>query len=349
MNGRGFRTFRNVSTFTYVGRNTSLYNRAFKYNDPKKEPLKILIAGPGPFEPFYVSYLGKHSIDAVDISPKMCDIIHGINNGAYVDMETLAEKCHNVNDDGKPRPNRDLSNSERVEQAAKEMAMQGFAPEDFLSGRKRFFRVMNPNADITTFAEDIFAFLEKKGGYDVVAMCTLFINLRKTLGDEELAKLFISFRKVMSCADRRDSGILAISETPAAIHGPRNVVGFMVDAGFTITDMIVDNLVNARGSLRGGYGIISRADGHLTRKRSDMDIRKLREEFDGGVFAGSGVSAIEMPDDALVSFLENTDRVVLAALRTSLEKMTVFTADKQKLTDTLPETRTSFGLSELEQ
>lgn len=349
MNGRGFKTFRNVSTFTYVGRNTSLYNRAFKYSDPKKEPLKILIAGPGPFEPFYVSYLGKHKIDAVDINPKMCEIIHGVNNGAYVEMETLAEKCHNVNDDGKPRPNRDLSNSKRVTQATEEMIMHGFAPGDFLSGRKKFFRVMNPNADITTFAEDIFTFLEKKGGYDVVAMCTLFVNLRKTLSDEQLEKLFVSFGKVMPSADRRDSGILAISETPAAIHGPRNVVGFMVDAGFTITDIIVDNLVNARGSLRGGYGIISRSDGHFTRKRSDMDIVKFREEFDKGAFAGSDISTIEIPDDALVSFLENTDRVVLAALRLSLEKMTVFTADKQKLTDALPETRTSFGLSELEQ
>ncbi len=348
MNGRGFRTFRNVSTFTYLGRNTGLYKRAFKYSNPKKEPLKTLIAGPGPFEPFYVAYLGDHKIDAVDISPKMCEIIHGVNNGAYVDLEHLAEKCHNVNEDGKPRPNRDLSDSERVNRAADEMKANGFSPGDFLSGRKRYFRVMDTNAKIRTFAEDIFTFLEKKGGYEVVAMCTLFINLRKTLGDEELAKLFVSFGKVMPSADRRDTGILAISETPAAIHGPRNVIGFMTDAGFTITDIIVDNLVNAKGSLRGGYDIISRTDGHLTRKRSDMDIRKLKAEFDKGVFADSDISAVEVPDDALVSFLENTDRVVLAALRTSLENMTVFTADKQKLTTAISETRTSFNLSRFE-
>ncbi len=345
MKANGFRTFRNVSTFTYLGRNTALYRRAFKHHDPQKEPLRVMIVGSGPFEPFYVSRLGRHKIHAVDIGKNMCEMIAGLKNGAFVELAHAAERCCNVNDDGKPRPNRDLSAPERIEQAMREMEMSGFNPDDFLSGRNTYFRLREKNPDVTPVNRDIFEHLEEPNAYDVVAMCTLFINLRKTLGDDDIAKLFVSLSQVMASADRRDSGILAIGETPAAVHGPKNVVGFMVGAGFIITDMLVDNLVNARGSLRGGYGIIARRDGHFARKRSGLDARKLEQEFQEGPFGGSDVSAVLVHEDALVSFLETTDRVVLAALRTKLHEMTVYTADKQKLIAGLSETRTSFGLS----
>ncbi len=341
---KGFSEFKRVSTFTYVGRNSGLYRRILGKN-PMVEEIKrnIFIVGPGPFEPFYASAMKRTSVTAIDSSAKVCSMIEKAKSGRPLELSEVAKECTNINNDGSPRPNMDLVARERIEQGRRELAENGFDSKDFIS--QFSLRVKNGNGNIDVVNQDVRDFVANaQSDYDAGFMCTVFINLRKSLEPSEIARIFIGLESSLCIANSPERGIFAMSTTPAGLHGKENAVSYLTESGFKITEIIVDNLVNAGGSLRGGYGIVSRKEGPMQELPSLND--GLDKALQIPIIKASEPTVETMPEASFVEFLTSTERVVIFAVRRFNPKksLTICTVDKEKLIGNLPQTRTSFGL-----
>ena len=197
---------------------------------------------------------------------------------------------------------------------------------------------------------DIQQFVKGTDKFDIAFMCTLFINLRKELPDSSLKELFAGLARCLKPSSSIYNGILGISTTPAGLHGKENIVRYLQEAGFAISEILVDNLLNAGGTMRGGYGIIGRGEGPMRWLPSLMGKRELRERIEGSRLGSIETETDAVPADMLGEFLEGMERVLLAALREfnpgmpNKGQMVVCTADKSQLLENLPSKRISLGL-----
>ncbi|MCI0504133.1 hypothetical protein L0Y65_05490 [Candidatus Micrarchaeota archaeon] len=337
--------FRNPSTFTYLFRNSSIHSAyarkiAAAFKPEPEKPLNLLYVGAGPFEPFYSAALLAPipiKMTVIDISPAITSSLEGIKSGKPLPLADAARLCCNINDDGKPRRNSDLTDERHIERAIEEGRRFGLRPDDFLSSDRGSF-VINPDVlmhgnrmDVLT--ADIFEYAKGHAAapFDAIFMCNVFVNLKKTEPKDRLASLFSDLSGMLAA-----SGVFALVETPASIHGPENLSAFLHSGGFSVAAISLDNIV-ASGGIRGGYNV-------LAQPRLSAPMRlELGESVSAHPLFQGITSQILLPHDELPDFLGKTDTLLLSCGRCAGNPgYALYTADSKELAGRVTSSRVSF-------
>jgi hypothetical protein len=297
--------FKHPSTFTYLGRHASelkfLLRRAKNRNE-------ILNIGPGPFEPFYIAALSPNSrITVVDINPRMLQMVASIKDGVSIPLREAAQHCHNVQNDGSPRANRDLLLPERIEQGLNELRIAGLNPADFVQSDSEF--VYRRRSDIQVMQPMDISETEVWKQFDVVFEGLVLLNLNKTLDTEQ----FKSTVDILGMLTKKD-GVLGIGITPAGISGSKRYIHTLMDvlqARFRLQELIVDNLVDggSRG-LAGGY-LATFSD----QWSSHLDFEKIK----GLIMQEQMLSRAKfifpyIPEEKLLELLNDQEYLLIAAI-----------------------------------
>jgi len=296
--------YRLPSTFTYLGRHAS--ELRFLLGRAKKKG-EILDIGPGPFEPFYISRLSPDSrLTVVDLNPTILQMIRSIEDGIPVPLTEAAKHCHNVQNDGSPRTNRDLILPERIRQGLDELAMAGVDPNDFVNGGDFVYR--GRSNILTMKPMDIVEAMPWKR-FDVVFEGLVLLNLSKTLGKADFEKTIRTLGQLTN-----PDGVLGIGTTPAGISGDKGYLHLLMKVlrgRLQLQELIVDNLVDggSRG-LAGGY--LATFSNQLDSPVFYGDLRDSLMQED--LLRGTAMIHPYVDEKKLLSLLNDPQYVLLAAL-----------------------------------
>jgi threonine dehydrogenase-like Zn-dependent dehydrogenase len=229
------------STFSYIGRNAA----ALRFLLGKKESPEVLIIGPGPLEPFLAAACApKGRIVLVDRSPEVARLIKKIaEEGATFDE--IAAQCQNISDDGTPRRNSDLLDPQLRARGIRELVMAGFDQAGFVDETRYLGgRINSDRFELHITSIEGFDTSKK---FDVLFAGTVLSNIRKVMDEGQFSTLLQKLREMLT-----PNGVLGVVETPAAVSGAKQLISNILAAGFEMNGLVVDNLVNASGAIRGG-------------------------------------------------------------------------------------------------
>ena len=297
--------YRNPSTFTYIGRHASelkfLLSRA-------KNRSEILEIGPGPFEPFYIAALSPASkITVVDVDQKILSMIQSVRDKVLISLKDVADHCCNINDDGSKRKNRDLLDPRMVENGANELRLAGLLPSDYLWQNNTLFGFQK-NADMALIESDIQKYQPFKQ-FDIIFEGLVLLNLRKVLNDQEFVATLCNIAGLA-----RTNAVVGIGTTPAGISGPKEYLSMLMkifaEKKLYLQELIVDNLVNAEGGLRGGYLAT------FSNKRwSSEDFQLVESYFRAEQsLAKAKIIAPYVPAQKMLELLQDKELILLAAV-----------------------------------
>ena len=307
--------FKNPSTFTWIGRHASEFR--FLVDSLDKPPEKVLDVGKGPFKPIYFAeMLPKASELSVIDAPEMCNLVEGLIDGRELHLPDLSTVVCNKDDTGKPIPNTDLTDTALLEVAASELRLAGLNPADYFDLSTKTFRCPGTGAWIETDngLENLDGYLlQHRGQFDLVYLGLVLLNVGKVSGRQELVRLSGQLLESLS----RSNSVLGVGEHPRALYGEKSIPNIVEESGGVLTDALVDNLVVARGNLRGGHCLrFTRQNAYSPIPKGEVDRRIESDEL----LRQLDVGYRQVDGDKIGNYLSaqheiNTDRLLVAALR----------------------------------
>ena len=336
--------FKNASTFSWVGRH-ALELKLLLISSPRTHN-KVLDAGSGPFEPFYLAEMLPYfaEICAVDTDQEVYDALCDLVERKSIPLEELAQIACNKDENGFPIPNSDLTDPKLLKLGLRELENAGINPDLFLDADRNFHRPKLTRAKqyretkITPFHGDAGKYARKhQKQFDFVYAGVVLLKMAKTMETSELVQSV----KYLAGA-LKENGVLGIGTTPAALYGEKGDLNLLKEAGVTVTDVVVDNLVQVKGALRGGYCI--RATNEPQYKEHGFDwigtLIRHKELLPSVSVKNETLSPKELFD----YLLKENDQLLLAAQQTNTGKYDLYQAPKAELIKIIPSERKTISV-----
>lgn len=339
MNQPELANFQNASTFSHIGR----WATAFRLlnNRLGRKAKKILDLGGGCLEPVYFSQmLPQWSVlEAVDANEDIYQTLIKLNHGQKISLEELAKYVCNKEDDGSPRPNRDLTDSSVLAIGLKELTDAGLYSDDFFEGD--LFKKPLRGAIMVPVHNEAGAYArEHPQEYDLTTMNVVFLNIAKD--EKDYDNLVSLARDVLGTL--KEDGLLGVGTTPKALYGERGTPTLLEEGGAVITDLIIENLVRAEINdtyrLFGGHFICASP---RERDISPIESSLVQEKLEQNEYFGQ-VKVRHHEISSLKDYLSKEDGyLLLAALRRD-DGYEIWETLRFQLEPLIPKQRTSFGL-----
>lgn len=341
-----FDQFKNASTFSWVGRHAS--ELRLLVNSLEETPRQVLDVGCGPFEPFYLAWMLPETtiVHAVDVNKEIYPVLNYLNRGGQISLSDLALTCSNKDSSGTPILNTDLTDSELICLGLSELQSAGIDPRLFVT-KGNYHSAKRPQSDqrpLPPIAAIAPAYAEMQeyarqhlNQFGFIYAGVVLLNMGKTKETPELVRI------VRSLADSLgEKGILGIGTTPAALYGEKGDPTLLYAAGLTTTDILVDNLVQIGGALRGGYCVRAVENPASSTKIDEGDLERA-------IAQDSLLSKIEclkqeLSAEQLCSYLsKENDALVLAALKRG-GNYALYEAKRMDLAEVVPPQRKTLSL-----
>ncbi|MEK6968857.1 MAG: hypothetical protein AABW48_00330 [Nanoarchaeota archaeon] len=341
-----FDQFKNASTFSWVGRHAS--ELRLLVNSLEETPRQVLDVGCGPFEPFYLAWMfpGTTTVHAVDVSKDVHQVLNRLNRGEQIPLSNLAFTCSNKDSSGKPILNTDLTDSKLIRLGLSELQLAGIDPRLFVTDERYhstrqpedYPRPLPPITAIAPACAEMQEYARQHPDqFGFIYAGVVLLNMGKTKETSELVQV------VKSLADSlRENGVLGIGTTPAAIYGEKGDPTLLYAAGLTTTDILVDNLVQIGGALRGGYCVRAVKNPASSTKINggELEIALAQDSLLSKIECQKQELSVEQ----LFSYLsKENDNLVLAALKRG-GNYALYEAKRTDLAEVVPPQRKTLSL-----
>jgi len=337
--------FKNPSTFTWIGRHAS--ELRFLVDSLDKPPETVLDVGGGIFEPFYLARMlpQQSRLYLVDVDQKVYEATRILNCGEVLSLPYLSSIACNKNDNtGNPQPNTDLTDPNLLKQGFHELEMAGVKDTFYTDDHLGEIWLHGDVPVIGIERADAREYLSQhRDEFGFVYAGIVLMNMAKVLSREEL----ISVSRDL-VASVKPNGVLGIGETPIGLYGEKGVPTSLEEGGAVLTDLLIDNVVQSRGKLRGGHCLrFVRPDNR--RQYSPISSQEIDERISRDqLLARADVKRREVEGASLGPYLRRqskteNNRLLVAALRRD-GGYNVWEAPMAKVMEVTPPTRRTLSL-----